>query len=81
MPGTKRLSRSRFFAVTFTLPVYHHRGDAGRGVVERALAWLNRFRRVQVRYERRADIHLGFCLLACVLICIRRLGRPGVRST
>ena len=44
-----------------------------RWVVERTLAWLNRFRRLKVRYERRDDIHLAFCLLACALVCIRRL--------
>ena len=44
-----------------------------RWVVERTLAWLNRFRRLAVRYERRADIHLAFLLLACSLICLRRI--------
>ena len=40
-----------------------------RWVVERTLAWLNRFRRLTVRYERRADIHAAFLALACALIC------------
>ncbi len=40
-----------------------------RWVVERTLAWLNRFRRLTVRYERRADIHQAFLSLACALIC------------
>lgn len=31
-----------------------------RWVVERTLAWLNRYRRLTVRYEQRADIHLAF---------------------
>jgi len=44
-----------------------------RWVVERTLAWLNRFRRLSIRYERRADIHQAFLLLACSLICLRRL--------
>ena len=44
-----------------------------RWVVERTLAWLNRFRRLTVRYERRADIHQAFLLLACSLICLRRI--------
>jgi len=44
-----------------------------RWVVERTFAWLNRFRRLRVRYERRADIHLAFLLLACSLICVKRL--------
>ena len=38
-------------------------------VVERTLAWLNRFRRLAVRYERRADIHQAFLSLGCALIC------------
>ena len=40
-----------------------------RWVVERTLAWLNRFRRLTVRYERRADIHQAFLTLGCCLIC------------
>ncbi len=44
-----------------------------RWVVERTFAWLNRFRRLRVRYERRADIHLAFLLLGCALICVKRL--------
>jgi catechol 2,3-dioxygenase-like lactoylglutathione lyase family enzyme len=32
-------------------------------VVERTLAWFNRFRRLTVRYERRADIHEAFLFL------------------
>jgi transposase len=41
-----------------------------RWVVERTLAWLNRYRRLKVRYERRADIHQAFLTLGCVLICM-----------
>ncbi len=40
-----------------------------RWVVERTLAWLNRFRRLTIRYERRADIHEAFLRLGCILIC------------
>lgn len=40
-----------------------------RWVVERTLAWLNCFRRLTVRYERRADIHQAFLSLGCALIC------------
>ena len=42
-----------------------------RWVVERTLSWLNRFRRLKVRYERRADIHQAFLTLGCALICWR----------
>ena len=46
-----------------------------RWVVERTFAWLNRFRRLRVRYERRADIHQAFLTLGCVLICHNHLQR------
>jgi transposase len=46
-----------------------------RWVVERSLAWLVGCRRLQVRYERDADILLAFLHLACVLICVRPLHR------
>jgi transposase len=44
-----------------------------RWVVERTVAWLHQFRRLLVRYERRADIHEAFIALGCCLICWRRL--------
>jgi transposase len=40
-----------------------------RWVVERTLAWLNRYRRLTIRYERRLDIHQAFVTLACASIC------------
>ena len=40
-----------------------------RWVVERTLAWLSRYRRLTVRYERRADTHQAFLALGCALIC------------
>lgn len=44
-----------------------------RWVVERTLAWLNRFRRLTVRYERRAEMHQAFLSLGCALICWQAL--------
>lgn len=44
-----------------------------RWVVERTLAWLHAFRRLRVRYERRADIHEAFLTIACAMICFNRL--------
>lgn len=44
-----------------------------RWVVERTLSWLNRHRRLKVRYERRKDIHEAFLSLACALICLNYL--------
>ena len=46
-----------------------------RWVVERTMAWLNRFRRLTVRYGRRADIHLAFTTLGCALICLNQVRR------
>ena len=46
-----------------------------RWVVERTFAWLNRFRRLRVRYERRDDIHLAFTWFACALITWRAVKR------
>lgn len=46
-----------------------------RWVVERTLSWIARCRRMIVRYERRADIHLAFVTLACVVVCFRFLQR------
>jgi transposase len=44
-----------------------------RWVVERTFAWLHQFRRLRVRYERRADMHEGFLRLGCTIICWRTL--------
>ena len=46
-----------------------------RWVVERTLSWLNRFRRLKVRYERRADVHQAFLELGCALICWNHVQR------
>ena len=48
-------------------------GWAAIAVVERTFAWLHSFKRLLVRYERRADMHEGFLAIACCLICSRRL--------
>jgi transposase len=44
-----------------------HGSGLGRylSVIERTFAWLNQFRRLRVRYEKRADIHEAFLSLAC----------------
>ena len=46
-----------------------------RWTVERTFAWLSYFRRLTVRYERRADIHEAFLELGCVLVCLNYLQR------
>jgi putative transposase len=42
-----------------------------RWVVERTHSWLNRFRRILVRWEKRADTYLAMLHLACGLITWR----------
>lgn len=47
-----------------------------RWVVERTISWLHQFRRLRVRFERRADIHEAFLAIGCAIICFRALGSP-----
>jgi len=44
---------------------------SSRRVVERTIAWLHQYRRLRVRYERRADIHEAFLQIAGCLICLK----------
>jgi hypothetical protein len=44
-----------------------------RWVVEQAFALLHWFRRLRVRWEIRDDIHEAFMILACGIVCYRRL--------
>lgn len=46
-----------------------------RWVVERTFAWLNRFRRLKVRYDRRLDIHEALMHLGCALITFNAVQR------
>ena len=46
-----------------------------RWVIERTLAWFARYRRLTVRYERRANIFEAFHHLAASLICWRFVQR------
>jgi transposase len=67
--------RDRLFAQGIVPVLARRRTPHGSGlgvvrwVVERTIAWLHRFRRLTVRYERRADVHQAFLTLGCVLIC------------
>jgi transposase len=47
---------------------YRHRWK-----IERLFAWLQHFRRVQVRYDYYPDNYLGFVQLACIKILLRCL--------
>ncbi len=46
-----------------------------RWVIKRTFAWLNRLRRLTVRYERRADIHEAFTHLSCAPVCLSQIRR------
>jgi putative transposase len=50
----------------------HPRGRARRWVVERTLSWLNRFRKLLVRFEKLRVSHLALLELACALIVFRQ---------
>ena len=45
---------------------------ARRWVVERTHSWLNRFRKLLVRYEKRADSYEALLEIACALIVFRQ---------
>ena len=44
-----------------------------RYVVERSLAWLARYRKRTIRYERKPMMQVAFLTLACALVCFNRL--------
>ncbi|MBN3818048.1 transposase [Paraburkholderia sp. Se-20369] len=46
-----------------------------RWVVERRHAWLHHFRRLRIRFKRRADMHGALLKLGCCLICWNALRR------
>jgi len=50
-------------------PEDHH--PARRWVVERTNSWHNRFRKLRIRYEKKARNYLGLVHLACFLIVYR----------
>ena len=48
------------------------RHKARRWVVERTHSWLNRFRRILIRWEKKAENYLGLLHFACAIITYRR---------
>ena len=50
---------------------------ARRWVVERTHSWLNRFRRLQIRWEKKADNYAAMLHLACAYITFRAAGVMG----
>lgn len=47
------------------------RFKARRWVVERTHSWMNRFRRILIRWEKKAENYLGLLHLVCSLITFR----------
>jgi putative transposase len=54
-------------------PGHPDRHPPRRWVVEVAHSWFNRFRRLLVRWEKKAANYLGFIQLAAILIIYRKL--------
>ena len=50
---------------------------ARRWVVERTHSWLNRFRRILIRWEKVDDYHLGMLHFACGIIAFQQAGLFG----
>jgi transposase len=50
---------------------------ARRWVVERAHSWLNRFRRILIRWEKKPENYIGLLHFACALIAFRAAGLFG----
>jgi putative transposase len=50
---------------------------ARRWVVERTHSWMNRFRRILIRWDKKADHYLAFLHFACALIAFRAGGLFG----
>jgi transposase len=50
---------------------------ARRWVVERTHSWFNRFRRLLIRWEKKAENYLAFLHLACAIMTYRAAGVLG----
>jgi transposase len=50
---------------------------ARRWVVERTHSWMNRFRRLLIRWEKKVDNYLAFLHFACAWIAFRAAGVLG----
>jgi IS5 family transposase len=73
----RRGLRTRHIVPLLAMRRTEHGSGLGRWrwVVERTFAWLSQFRRLRVRYDKRADIHEAFLSLGCALICWQSLSR------
>ena len=48
-----------------------------RWVVERTHSWMNRFRRILIRWEKKPENYIAFLHFACALIAFRAAGLFG----
>jgi transposase len=73
-PGRLRIDDRRVLPIVAKRNTEHgsHLGSE-RWVVERTLSWLHQYRRLRIRYDRRADVHEAFLSLACGLIWFKQL--------
>jgi transposase len=73
----RRLLRARGIRPVIARRSSDHGSGLGnvRWVVERSFAHLHQFKRLLVRYERRAEMHEAMLALGCCLLCLRRLNK------
>ncbi len=80
--------RDILYEFGFTAPIRSRREEAKaikreagfktrRWVVERAHSWMNRFRRLLVRWDKKPENYLAFLHFACGLIAFRAAGLFG----
>ena len=71
----RRLLRARGIEPVIAQRGSEHGSGLGsvRWVVERTFAHLHQFKRLHVRYERRAEMHEAMLAIGCCLLCYRRL--------
>ena len=55
----------------------HARAKARRWVVERTHSWMNRFRRILIRWEKKVENYFGMLHLVCAFITYRCSGLLG----
>ncbi len=77
----ERLRRERYVElIAPNNPTHRRRRQDGRALrrykrrwlVERLFAWLKRFRRIALRWDRKATSFLGFVQLGCAVILLRQ---------
>lgn len=74
-PALRRWVRDQGMRVRIARTGIEPRDKLGRHrwVVERTFAWLTGYRRLTLRYERRADLFCAFLTLAATLTCYKKL--------